>query len=173
MPRAPSVTCNYRIGDKRAKRNSRKFAFQYGTGPTPCSHVTASSDVVRSFSQMRRTLTNLVLIGMLWGYPAPAALRGSAEAELPACCRGNGSHHCAMPGMARPSSSSPGFNANSSQCPYRPLGSAQTNSNVGELERSFSPDLPATNLSTQWDFALRTSGVQIRNAGRGPPAFSL
>jgi hypothetical protein len=44
---------------------------------------------------MRRLLAHLVLLTILWGYVAPAAL-GATEAELPPCCRGNGKHHYAM-----------------------------------------------------------------------------
>jgi hypothetical protein len=124
---------------------------------------------------MRRLLANLVLLVMLWGYLAPARL-GATEAELPACCRGNGKHHCSMASMAQTSMAQPagdGFSANPPQCPYRLLGSMRNGSSVGEAKRFFSLALPAADLFAQRDSALCVSGARIRHSGRSPPALSL
>jgi hypothetical protein len=124
---------------------------------------------------MRRTLAHLVLLVTLWSYVAPAAL-GASEADLPACCRGNGKHHCMMSSMAQSSVAQPAgvaFSANSPQCPYRLLGSVLNRASVGEAKRFFSLDLPAADRFAHKDSARRTSGTRIRNSGRSPPALSL
>jgi hypothetical protein len=122
---------------------------------------------------MRRLLANLVLLVTLWGYVAPVAL-GTSEAELPACCRGNGKHHCSMAGMAQADGDdSRHVSVNSPSCPYRWLGSVLDGSRVGEAPKTFSLDLPALDWFSQSDVFLRTSTFRIRNSGRGPPAFSL
>ena len=92
---------------------------------------------------MRRILANLVLLMMLWGYVAPAAL-SATEADLPACCRGNGKHHCSMASMARGDDAVPAVRANSPQCPYRLLGSVLKCTGVAEAHGSFYLELPDT-----------------------------
>jgi hypothetical protein len=122
---------------------------------------------------MRRLLANLVLLVTLWGYVAPAAL-GATEAELPACCRGNGKHHCSMAGMAQVGGDdSRRVSVNSPACPFRMLGSVLNGSRVGEAPKVFSLDLPALDWFLQSDIILRASALGIRNSGRGPPPFSL
>jgi hypothetical protein len=121
---------------------------------------------------MRRVLANLVLLVTLWGYAAPAAL-GATEAELPACCRGDGKHHCSMAGMAQPGGSAPGFSTNSPQCPYRLLGPVLKAPAAAAARKLFSLDLPAADLLSQRDAAFRESATRSRNSGRGPPALSL
>jgi hypothetical protein len=101
-----------------------------------------------------RFLANLVLLVTLWGYVAPA-LPGSSEADLPACCRGNGRHHCAIARMSRSDDGAPGFRANSPQCPYRLLGSVLSRWNVAAAEASFSLDSPAAELLAQHETAIR------------------
>jgi hypothetical protein len=119
-----------------------------------------------------RFLANLVLAVTLWGYVAPAVLAPS-EADLPACCRGNGMHHCAMAAMARSADGTSGYRTNSPQCPYRLLGSVLNRCTVAATRESFSFEPPAAELYSQRDSARRASARQIRNSGRGPPALSL
>lgn len=122
---------------------------------------------------MQRLLANLVLLVTLWGYVAPAALRAT-ETDLPACCRGNGKHHCSMAGMAQVGGGdSQSVRVNSPACPYRMLGSVLNGSRVGEAPQVFSIDLPALDWSSQSDIVHCASALVIRNSGRGPPAFSL
>ena len=119
-----------------------------------------------------RFAAHLVLLVTLWGYVAPAAL-GPSEADLPACCRGKGMHHCSMAAMARSDDGAPGFRANSPQCPYRLLGSVLNRCSVAAARESFSLEPPASDLFSHRDSARRASALQIRNSGRGPPALSL
>ena len=119
-----------------------------------------------------RFLANLVLAVTLWGYVAPAVL-GPSEADLPACCRGKGMHHCAMAAMARADDGTPGYRTNSPQCPYRLLGSVLNRCSVAAARESFSLEPPASDLFSHRDSARRASALQIRNSGRGPPALSL
>jgi hypothetical protein len=121
----------------------------------------------------RRLLADLVLLVILWGYVAPAAL-GATEADLPACCRGNGKHHCAMASMAnRGGGTAPVFRANSPQCPYRLLGSVLHRSAMGEARKLFSLVLSAKDFFPQIDSNFYVSGDQIRASGRSPPALFL
>jgi hypothetical protein len=48
---------------------------------------------------MRRVLALLLLVGFSLPLIAPAFASHPDEASLPACCRRNGEHHCAMSGM--------------------------------------------------------------------------
>jgi hypothetical protein len=119
-----------------------------------------------------RYLANLVLLVTLWGYMAPVAL-GPSEADLPACCRGMGKHHCAMASMARSDDGAPGFRINSPQCPYRLLGSVLNRDTVAAAKESFSLEPPASTPFSRSDSARAVSILNIRNSGRGPPASSL
>lgn len=67
---------------------------------------------------MRRTLATLLVL--VFGLPlvAPAFLSVASRSELPACCRRNGAHHCAMSGMSVP----PQYRTVSSNCPWYPAG---------------------------------------------------
>ena len=114
-------------------------------------------------------MANLVLLVTLWGYVAPVAL-GPSGADLPACCRGKGKHHCAM---ARSEDGAPGFHVNSPQCPYRLLRSVLSRCTLATTKESFSLELPAEDLFTRRDSARCSSGLGINNSGRGPPFLSL
>lgn len=139
---------------------------------TPSSTARASSCEQLSSKATVRRLANLVLLVTIWSYVAPLALRPS-EADLPACCRGHGIHHCAMAGMARSTDRSPTFRINSPQCPYRLLGSVVNRAVVATTVEPFSLETPAADLFTQHDGTHCVSRFQIRNSGRGPPALSL
>jgi hypothetical protein len=115
-----------------------------------------------------RYLANLVLLVTFWGYVAPSAL-GPSEADLPACCRGKGKHHCAMASMARSEDGAPGFRVNSPQCPNRLLGSVLNRCTVAAAKESFSLDPPPALLFTQRDSTHCASDLRIRNSGRAPP----
>ncbi|HWE87365.1 MAG TPA: hypothetical protein VG267_20635 [Terracidiphilus sp.] len=53
---------------------------------------------------MRRPLSILIVALFLFA-PLSALLPGAADAQLPACCRRHGAHHCAMASTAAPPSS--------------------------------------------------------------------
>ena len=97
---------------------------------------------------MRRLLANLALLVILWSYAAPALL-GPSQADLPACCRGRGKHHCAMmDAMTRSDDGSPAFRTNPQPCPYRQLGSVFNRCVAAVLGGLFSPiNLPVADRS--------------------------
>lgn len=72
---------------------------------------------------MRRGLS--ILFVLLFGFgPLAATLQAAEDAQLPACCRRNGSHHCAMSGestakIVRHSPADPAF-ATPAHCPMYP-----------------------------------------------------
>ena len=66
---------------------------------------------------MRRFLA-IVIVALFWLVPFAALLPGSAESQLPACCRRHGAHHCAMMSMGASDSATPGHSfAAPNHCP--------------------------------------------------------
>jgi len=43
-----------------------------------------------------RRIVSILLVALFWAGPVSALLPASADAQLPACCRRHGAHHCAM-----------------------------------------------------------------------------
>ncbi len=121
---------------------------------------------------MRRTPANLVLMILLWSYLAPLLLVAT-ELDLPACCRGRGGkHHCTCC-MGRPGGdAAPGFHGQSPQCPCRLLGPAINGTEVAQVKKFFSIELPAAPLLAQAEPLSRPSSRRIRNSGRSPPPRS-
>jgi len=121
---------------------------------------------------MRRIFS--ILLALFFGFgPLSAALPGSDDASLPACCRRHGAHHCAMMAMlsSRQHNFTPTFSAPPT-CPYYP-GSAIT---------LFAP-VHALAVSTAAMPSLRTHAYEHSSsptrvasllgrahAGRGPPS---
>ena len=74
------------------------------------------------FSRMRRALATLLLVVFSLPLIAPALASTPDDAQLPACCRRHGKHHCAMyREMGRMPSP---FVVISEKCPYTPFGHA-------------------------------------------------
>ena len=76
--------------------------------------------------RMRRVLSILLVLFFGFG-PLAATVGASDDAGLPACCRRNGAHHCAMSAamrawMFKADSRTPGFTA-PAHCPFYPNGS--------------------------------------------------
>ncbi len=121
---------------------------------------------------MRRSLATLVLLVLFWGFLAPAVLQAS-ETDLPACCRGNGMHHCSMPGMSHGDPGTPGFRANAPQCPYRLLGRVLSAAGVAVANRTFALEPPSADPFPHATLALRLSAATHRPSGRSPPLLAL
>jgi hypothetical protein len=118
---------------------------------------------------MRRSLANLVLMVILWGYVAPAVL-GATELDLPVCCRSHGKHHGCTCCMGRSNGNAgPGFHQHSPQCPYRLQGSVLYASFVAETKKFFSMALPAEDHFVHAKAAAALSASLIRKSGRSPP----
>jgi hypothetical protein len=136
-----------------------------------CSPVYHSFQVRRGFSIL---LVLIFLLGPLATLPA-----ASEDASLPACCRRNGEHHCAMAmqGMAAatpvPAGASPVLQA-PLQCPYYPH-SAVRNAPVHAVAVTF-PNGAALLVQPYRHTAGRAAPLLnpvAPLAGRGPPALNL
>ena len=67
---------------------------------------------------MRRALALILLAGFSFPLIAPLFTSGPDDAALPACCRRNGKHHCAMFAEVE---NSPRYQTVSGRCPYSPF----------------------------------------------------
>lgn len=126
---------------------------------------------------MRRALSILLVLFFSLG-PLAATLGASEDASLPACCRRQGAHHCAMTmgmaaAMADAASGKTVFKAPSA-CPAFPGYAATTSvphallaSCVGLPALLAHPHSPASGRA-----AARLSQIRTR-VGRGPPATTL
>lgn len=124
---------------------------------------------------MRRLLSILLVIFFGFG-PLTATLQGGDDSSLPACCRRNGAHHCAMAdeALARIASESgaPAFSA-PSHCPLYPHAPAVTIAPVHALAARISTPAsllkrPSTPPALHLSMAVSDPGT---HSGRGPPAF--
>jgi hypothetical protein len=69
---------------------------------------------------MKRMLATLLVLVFSLPLAAPAFVSIASRSELPACCRRNGAHHCAMGSM---SAAAPAhYRTVSSNCPWWPAG---------------------------------------------------
>jgi hypothetical protein len=125
---------------------------------------------------MRRILAILLVLFFGLG-PLSATLEASDDANLPACCRRHGAHHCAMTAIiaaamtAAQRDSAPAFSAPAT-CPRYPGAAAMITSPIPALA-SAAAALPS--LGTQaYKFATTRTTVlsspSRTHAGRGPPA---
>jgi len=127
---------------------------------------------------MRRALS--ILLALLFGLgPLAAALPASEDARLPACCRRNGAHHCAMSArmarMAEAASDGRAAVSAPATCPHYPGAAMALMAPMHALlapaaefvvPQSSEPALSFANISA------RTAPAR-RHAGRGPPAALL
>jgi len=123
---------------------------------------------------MRRGFSTLLIL--LFGVgPLSAFVAGSEDANLPACCRRNGAHHCAMSArmmaaIARIPDSHPAFTAPLTCSSFPGLSLAillPAHALTAEAEslRAMSFNLPAR--VAERSILLSTPG--LAHAGRGPP----
>lgn len=82
---------------------------------------------------MRRTIAISLLMLFSWGLIAPV-LAPDSEANLPACCRRNGKHHCAMRIMAVLDNSQRGFTTITDKCPCYPASASVVHSSTFKPE---------------------------------------
>jgi hypothetical protein len=126
-------------------------------------------------STLRRFLAITLLA--IFGLPLAApifASASSAKATLPACCRRNGRHHCAMNQQDSSISANraPAFQAPLEHCPYYP---AQMPSPSTVLAMTAAPEIYAELVShpavhAQTESKWRISRDRARQK-RGPPSF--
>jgi hypothetical protein len=119
----------------------------------------------------------LVLFGGFYAAPLIAAASSDPEANLPACCRRHGKHHCAMMDayLQATSPGSPQVSATPQHCPFYPHGVPP-----GSLTLHAAPppaaahfaqlvSQPAIQAQTQ---ALYCLSLDRARQKRGPPALS-
>jgi hypothetical protein len=82
---------------------------------------------------MRRAIAISLMMLFSWMLIAPL-LASDADANLPACCRRNGKHHCMMRRMMQLSGAQRSFTAVSEKCPYRTASVCVSNSPTYEPE---------------------------------------
>ena len=99
----------------------------------------------------------------------------SPEAALPACCRANGSHHCAMKAMVSPEQS-PGARAVSTRCRFYPAQAYSTQrhaaAGVTTTQAYFCQLVSHPAIHAQVDAHFRISFDRSRQK-RGPPCLNL
>jgi hypothetical protein len=123
---------------------------------------------------MRRALASLLLV--LFSFPLIApAFTPSADAQLPACCRRDGKHHCSM-AAGDLEQNGPVFQAIRPQCPCFPSGTPssipdqRSNAILGSAPSvfvSFHSD-SVVQRSTE---AFPPSALSRAHQKRGPPSL--
>lgn len=126
---------------------------------------------------LQRVYAVLLLLITSLGLAKPL-LVASPESKLPACCRRDGKHHCAMRGSTAQAESKPSgaiFEPKSDKCPFYPMGSlAPSSAHAALLPASALLHLPAyvPDLAASTD--LRQVEAETWSANeRGPPALLL
>lgn len=110
---------------------------------------------------MRRIPASLLLVLLCFGFALP--FLQAQPSSVPACCRRDGKHHCAM------SLNGDGFRATATNCPYRHLGALTSPSAAAKVSSS------VLGISTHGPVLIRNSPplIALRAAdtaqNRGPP----
>jgi hypothetical protein len=116
-----------------------------------------------------------ILLLLLFGLSLLSPLLGSdGEANLPACCRRGGKHHCAMPAGKGSPDSGPALRGNG-RCPSYPgFGVGTTSTVYGVRPAQPSAFVPTAEFISCNSFELRVlSSLRLRAHGkRGPPLFA-
>src|SRR5579862_33070 len=127
---------------------------------------------------MRRVPAVLLLAIFSFSLIGPALFAG-AGADLPACCRRGGTHHCAMMDMAQDADAPPsGLSLNTllSKCPFFPKGGAVLSGSGAALLAAAQPESRtvqhhrATPLRPVSRYYL---AVDRSHQKRGPPVLPL
>lgn len=118
-----------------------------------------------------RRIAAILLLGVFsFLLIAPAAMAQDPEAQLPACCRTHGKHHCMMPTGNQ--SGGPSFQAQNDRCPLFPkagaFGSYHQTVTLAASQRFFASIVshPAAHAQTE---ALYRISYSRTGQKRGPP----
>jgi hypothetical protein len=120
---------------------------------------------------MRRSAAILLALVFNWMLILPA-FAGSAEFNLPACCRKNGNHHCVMR-MQSSAGSDASFAAIGEKCPYFPQSTTATHVETfgpGISQAIFAGIVRHPALETQTEAGYRASHLRSKQK-RGPPSL--
>jgi hypothetical protein len=120
---------------------------------------------------MRRAISISLMMLFSWTLIAPV-FASDAEANLPACCRRNGKHHCAMRMMQQLTGKQKGFTTVTEKCPCPPaiVGAAHSVTYKPEAGQQFYAEVvrhPA--IAPQTEALFRISFLRSHQK-RGPPA---
>lgn len=121
---------------------------------------------------MRRILASLLVVLFGFSLIAQALFASDPDSNLPACCRRNGKHHCAM--MTRSGESS-GPVLLAARCPAFPSVNAIPSSQTAGLPGSSSSTRIALEMQSPSLIGIQAhSRISYSQAGqkRGPPSFS-
>ena len=127
---------------------------------------------------MRRAFS--IFLILLFGFgPVSAMIDGAEDANLPACCRRNGAHHCAMSVqmmamMLHIVDPTPSYTAPLT-CPYYPGPTMAILMPAHALVRALNGVRTSRRVSFAPVFAIAfvDSRPGFAHAGRGPPAGNL
>jgi hypothetical protein len=121
---------------------------------------------------MRRVASALLVLVFSLPLIAPALASAPDESQLPACCRRNGKHHCAM-SMAMDSLSSR-YRTVSEKCPFSPFAHpplmAPHTLAIPGTPAAFVRAAAPSAIAAQADAGYRISADRARHK-RGPPAL--
>jgi hypothetical protein len=120
---------------------------------------------------MRRTIALALTVLFSWTLMAPIFGPG-AGANLPACCRRNGKHHCMMRGVERPGGDQKGFTSVSEKCPCPPAATCAVHSPVFKPEAGsrFCAQFPRRMVLAPRTETLRNISFLRSHPKRGPPS---
>ena len=121
---------------------------------------------------MRRAIAISLMMLFSWTLIAPLIAQNS-EANLPACCRRNGKHHCMcrMHRMGQHGGNQKGFTAVSEKCPYCPASVGTVYSPTGKPEASgaFYAETVFCSAHARQSDAYSRNAFLRSHPKRGPP----
>jgi hypothetical protein len=120
---------------------------------------------------MRRAIAISLMMLFSWTLIAPFFVR-DFDANLPACCRRSGTHHCAMRVMGQLADNQRGFAVVTERCPYCPLSVSTINSPTYKAEAAgafYAEFVSHPALAPQTEAHYRISSLRSHQK-RGPPS---
>jgi hypothetical protein len=148
------------------------FSFPFLLGKRRSSLIVRSN--WQSFAILKRMLRRMLAVTLLiaFGFPLAAQVLGASpdsDANLPACCRRHGKHHCSAE-MGTAVSSGPTFQA--PPCPGYPTPASQSDSIAVWLSAPMQIAIQSDRDSALSDLRGRPAQIFAASAHltRGPPA---
>lgn len=135
-----------------------------------CVHATTAPSL---YNQAVRRLLAISLL-LLFNLPAVSplfALAATSDANLPACCRRNGAHHCAMQMGPTATSNGPAFSSVPEKCPAYPRPATLVRITHAQIHAgTFAFATPAAVASvTQRAETRSKAAIKSPHQKRGPP----
>lgn len=123
---------------------------------------------------MRRAPASLLLAVIGLPLITPLLL-ADARSQLPACCRRDGKHHCAMAAMIAHTAEGPGFAVSAARCPLFPKAipvAQRIHLYLVSSRRSFEAVVPESALAVQDQIQVCCTTERTRRE-RSPPHFTF